>query len=76
MKAIYIDSYGGSVRLKLGEMPDPMPGDDEIVLRVRAAEVNPVDWKICKGQMWPRSGCTSSHAADEPLARCRRSAAG
>ncbi len=53
MKAIYIDSYGGSVRLKLGEMPDPMPGDDEIVLRVRAAGVNPVDWKICKGQMWP-----------------------
>jgi len=53
MKAMSIDGYGGSDRLKLGDMPDPVPAADEIVIRVRAAGVNPVDWKIRKGQMWP-----------------------
>ena len=38
---------------QLGDMPDPVPAAGEIVVRVRAAGVNPVDWKICKGQMWP-----------------------
>ena len=53
MKAMTIDSYGGSDRLKLDDMPDPVPAADEIVLRVRAAGVNPVDWKIRQGQLWP-----------------------
>jgi len=35
MKAISIDGYGGSDRLKLGDMPDPVPTADEIVVRVR-----------------------------------------
>jgi NADPH:quinone reductase-like Zn-dependent oxidoreductase len=51
MKAIVIDGYGGSDRLRLCDRPDPKPGAGEILLRVRAAGVNPVDWKIRRGDL-------------------------
>ena len=50
MKAIVIDDYGGVDRLHLRELPDPRPQADEVLVRVRAAGVNPVDWKIRQGQ--------------------------
>ncbi len=51
MKAIVIEGYGGPDRLLLRERPDPGPGADEILVRVRAAGVNPVDWKIRRGDL-------------------------
>jgi NADPH:quinone reductase-like Zn-dependent oxidoreductase len=51
MKAIVIDSYGGVDQLHLRELPDPRPQADEVLVRVRAAGVNPVDWKIRQGQL-------------------------
>ena len=51
MKAIVIDGYGGSDRLRLCERPDPRPAAGEILVRVRAAGVNPVDWKIRRGDL-------------------------
>jgi len=51
MKAIVIDEYGGIDRLHLRELPDPRPQADEVLVRVRAAGVNPVDWKIRQGQL-------------------------
>jgi NADPH:quinone reductase-like Zn-dependent oxidoreductase len=51
MKAIVIDDYGGVDQLHLRELPDPRPHADEILVRVRAAGVNPVDWKIRQGQL-------------------------
>jgi NADPH:quinone reductase-like Zn-dependent oxidoreductase len=51
MKAVVIDGYGGSDRLRLCELPDSQPGPGEIVVRVRAAGVNPADWKIRQGQL-------------------------
>jgi len=51
MKAIVIDGYGGSDRLHARERPDPTPGAGEILVRVRAAGVNPVDWKIRRGDL-------------------------
>ncbi|MBI1869287.1 MAG: NAD(P)-dependent alcohol dehydrogenase [Methylocystis sp.] len=51
MKAIVIDGYGGADRLQLREVPDPQPQADEVLVRVRAAGVNPADWKIREGQV-------------------------
>ena len=51
MKAIVIEGYGGPDRLVLRERPDPRPGAGEILVRVRAAGVNPVDWKIRHGDL-------------------------
>jgi NADPH:quinone reductase-like Zn-dependent oxidoreductase len=50
MKAVVLDGYGGSDQLQVRERPDPKPGAGELLVRVRAASVNPVDWKIGKGE--------------------------
>ena len=41
MKAIVIDGYGGSDRLRLDERPDPRPAAGEILVKVRAAASTP-----------------------------------
>jgi NADPH:quinone reductase-like Zn-dependent oxidoreductase len=51
MKAIAIDRYGSADQLQLRELPEPWPGAGEVLVRVRAAGVNPVDWKIREGQL-------------------------
>jgi NADPH:quinone reductase-like Zn-dependent oxidoreductase len=49
MKAVRIRSFGGPEVLELAEMEMPTPRDDEVLIRVRAASVNPVDCKIRSG---------------------------
>lgn len=51
MKAIVIDGYGGIDRMRLEERPEPAPGPGELLIDVRAASVNPVDWKIRQGEL-------------------------
>lgn len=51
MRAIAIDRYGDADELRLRETPDPRPADEEILIRVRAAGVNPLDWKLRQGQL-------------------------
>jgi NADPH:quinone reductase-like Zn-dependent oxidoreductase len=51
MKAIRIHEYGGPDVLQLEECPRPKPGPDEVLIRVHAAGVNPVDWKIREGYL-------------------------
>jgi zinc-binding alcohol dehydrogenase family protein len=46
MKAIGFDRYGGPDMLEVVEIPDPEPGPRDIVVRVKAAGVNPVDAKV------------------------------
>src|SRR5436190_2253123 len=53
MKAIRVHEYGGAGMLKLEEVADPKPGPGEVVVRVRAAGVNPVDVYIATGT-YPR----------------------
>jgi NADPH:quinone reductase-like Zn-dependent oxidoreductase len=53
MKAIVCHSYGSPDVLKYEEIEKPTPGDDEVVIRVRAASVNPLDWRLMKGRPYP-----------------------
>src|ERR1700721_1435227 len=45
MKAIVVHEYGGPEVLKFEEYPDPVPGSGEVLVRVAAASVNPIDYK-------------------------------
>ncbi|GAA3240552.1 hypothetical protein GCM10020256_62750 [Streptomyces thermocoprophilus] len=51
MKAITYDRYGGPEVLEYGELPDPKVGPDSVLVEVRAAAVNPVDWKCREGYL-------------------------
>jgi NADPH:quinone reductase-like Zn-dependent oxidoreductase len=51
MKAVSYRSYGGPEVLEVGELPDPKLGPDSVLIRVKAASVNPVDWKIQHGYL-------------------------
>lgn len=50
MKAILLRETGGPERLELADVPDPEPGDGEVVVRVRAAGINFLDLLVRKGQ--------------------------
>src|ERR1700733_4880227 len=45
MKAIVVHQYGGPEVLKFEDYPDPVPGPGEVLIRVAAASVNPIDYK-------------------------------
>ena len=50
MKAIRFRRYGPADALECVETGKPQPGDDEVLLRVRAASVNPLDWRFLRGR--------------------------
>jgi len=50
MRAIAIDAYGGSERLQMMELPIPEVGPNDVLIRVRAAGVNPADISIREGR--------------------------
>lgn len=49
MKAIRIHEFGDIGVLKLEDLPKPAPAAGELLIEVRAASVNPVDYKIRQG---------------------------
>lgn len=49
MKAVIYRRYGSPAVLECVETPPPAPGDDEVLIRVRAASVNPLDWHFLRG---------------------------
>ncbi|CAG2142859.1 L-threonine 3-dehydrogenase [Cupriavidus yeoncheonensis] len=51
MKAIRVAAYGSLDAMTVAELDDPVPGDDEVLIDVAAAGVNPIDWKIASGAM-------------------------
>lgn len=51
MKAITYRAYGGPDVLEYGDVPEPKLGPDSVLVRVAAASVNPVDWKIQAGYL-------------------------
>lgn len=53
MKGISYNGYGGPEVLEYGEVRDPKVGPDAVLVKVRAAAVNPVDWKCRAGYLDP-----------------------
>ncbi|MFI6208618.1 NADP-dependent oxidoreductase [Streptomyces sp. NPDC051041] len=51
MKAISYARYGGPEVLEYGEVREPKVGPDTVLVKVRAAAVNPVDWKCREGYL-------------------------
>ncbi|MFF5508423.1 NADP-dependent oxidoreductase [[Kitasatospora] papulosa] len=51
MRAARYHEYGGTDTLVVEQAPDPLPGPGEIRVRVAAAGVNPVDWKVRDGSV-------------------------
>jgi NADPH:quinone reductase-like Zn-dependent oxidoreductase len=45
MKAIVVHQYGGPEVLKFEDYPDPVPGPGDVLIRVAATSVNPIDYK-------------------------------
>ena len=54
MRAIGVREFGGRDRLEELELPKPKVPPDGVLIRVRAAGVNPVDWKMREGRLDPR----------------------
>jgi 2-desacetyl-2-hydroxyethyl bacteriochlorophyllide A dehydrogenase len=50
MKAIVYTQYGSPDVLRLIEVATPAPKDNEVLIRVRAAAVNPLDWHLMRGE--------------------------
>ena len=51
MKAVVLHEYGGPDKLKYEDVPDPVAADGEVLVRVAASSVNPIDYKIRSGAM-------------------------
>jgi NADPH:quinone reductase-like Zn-dependent oxidoreductase len=51
MKAFYLISYGGSEGAVYGELHDPVMGSDQLLIQVKAVSINPLDFKIKRGDL-------------------------
>lgn len=54
MKAIVADRYGPPEVAELRDVDEPVPGDDQVLIRVRASSVNPADWYRVAGPWFTR----------------------
>jgi len=50
MKAILLEEYGLPELLRIGEVPKPIPKDDEVLVRVHSASINDWDWGLVRGK--------------------------
>ena len=60
MRAMQFNEFGPAGHLRVAEAPVPEPGPGQVRVAVRAAGVNPIDWKIRSGIM------TATHPVDLP----------
>ncbi|HYI59978.1 MAG TPA: NADP-dependent oxidoreductase [Microlunatus sp.] len=71
MRAIVQDVYGGPEVLRLAEVPKPVPGPGEVLIKVSASSVNAADWHLMRGdpliarRMDPRT--FGRHAPRNPI---------
>lgn len=84
MRALVIDRYGGPEVMRLADMPMPVVGPRDVRIRVRAASLNPIDYKLRQGKvklvLRPRLplilGCDVAGVVDEVGAEVTRFAVG
>lgn len=50
MKAIVLRTFGGPAAMEITDWPDPVPGDDQILIRVRAVSANRIDLDVSNGK--------------------------
>lgn len=55
MKAVVLEEFGDVNKLQMEEVEDPEVGQGEVLVRVRATSINPVDWKIRNGDSKDRN---------------------
>ncbi|MBC2644236.1 MULTISPECIES: NADP-dependent oxidoreductase [unclassified Rhodococcus (in: high G+C Gram-positive bacteria)] len=53
MKAFVLDRYGNNDGIRAGEMPDPSLRDNDVLVQIHAASVNPLDLRIRDGKLKP-----------------------
>ncbi len=51
MKAVVLHGYGGLDQLKFEDVPEPAPQAGEVLVKVAATSINPVDWKLRSGSL-------------------------
>ncbi len=51
MKAYYSKEYGGPEASVFGELPDPVPEENQLLIEVKAASINPADYKVKRGDL-------------------------
>ena len=49
MKSFMVETYGGATRMRATEIPDPQVGTDDVLVKIHAASVNPLDMRIRNG---------------------------
>ena len=67
MKAAIYTSYGPPDVIQIAEVEKPVPKDDEVLIKVRAASVNPLDWRLMKGE--PRAMRIMTRLLKMPIGR-------
>ncbi|WP_194815363.1 NADP-dependent oxidoreductase [Nocardia sp. XZ_19_385] len=51
MKAFMVEKYGDATGMRAAEVPDPQVGADDVLVKIHAASVNPLDMKIRNGEL-------------------------
>jgi len=67
MKAAIYTSYGPPDVVHIADVEKPAPKDDEVLIKIRAASVNPLDWRLMKGK--PRAVGIMARLLKMPIGR-------
>src|SRR5262245_38014225 len=72
MKAAVYSQYGGPEVVRVADIDVPVPADDEILVKVHAAALNPLDWHLTRGTPFPLRAMDWVWRAEETAAARRR----